>query len=90
MLKRQFTDLMKEAGYRYVSLEELRISLGALVMSTEAKGMSDATVDLNYMYWNSEHNAALQLVPAEARGEFILSMYLEHEQTHLSSIGHLV
>lgn len=85
-----FVKLMAEAGYKYYSLEELRTYLGAVLISTDKKGITEANGDLSYPWWNKTHQAALEMLTPEARVPYIIGVCEEHEQTRLSSREHLV
>lgn len=81
----KFCDLMREAGYKYISLDELRVYLGAVLISTERKGITESPADVDYIHWNKELQASLELLAPEARMPFITSVCIAHEQTRLSS-----
>lgn len=84
-LKRDFLDLMREAGFKYISLEELCIQLCALLISTERNAITDGPTKMSYLFWTAERNAALALLPAAARKAYVIAECLAHEQTQLSS-----
>lgn len=88
--KGHFAYLLHYCGYRYRSLEELRVQLGAILFSTMAKAMTDGPSRSDYLNWTSEHMAALEVLPAEQRVQFVIDECLAHEQTQLSSVEHLV
>jgi hypothetical protein len=76
---------MAEAGFKYQSLEGLRIHLGAVLIGTEIKGITEATSSVDYIWWNKSLQSSLALLPPEARMPFILGAHDEHVQTQLSS-----
>lgn len=84
-LKREFLDLMLEAGVRHFSLEELCIQLCALLISTERDAIADGPSNMSYLFWTNDHNAALALLPKEARKAYVIAECIAHEQTRLSS-----
>ena len=81
--RHQFVMLMREAGYQYHSLEGLRIHLGAVLVATEKKGITEAPASVDYPWWNKELQSSLALIPPEARLPFILGIHDEHVQTQL-------
>lgn len=86
----KFCALMEEAGYKYVSLDELRVYLGAVLISTENKAITESPANMDYIYWNKELQASLELLNPELRMQFITGVCIAHEQTQLSSREHLV
>lgn len=88
--RHNFVQLMKEAGYDYISLDGLRVHLGAVNISTERKCISEAPASLDYPYWNKSLQASLELLIPEVRMAFISITCEEHLQTQLSSVEHLV
>ena len=83
--RHNFVTLMAEAGFKYQSLEGLRIHLGAVLVGTEIKGITEAPSTVDYIWWNKSLQSSLALMPPEARMPFILGVYDEHVQTQLSS-----
>lgn len=81
----KFCALMREAGYAYTSLDELRIYLGAVLISTEKRAITDSPADMDYIHWNKELQASLELIAPELRMPFITGVCIAHEQTQLSS-----
>lgn len=89
-LKREFLDLMQEAGFKYISLEELCIQLCALLISTERNALTDGPSNMEYLFWTKELQASLALIPVKARKDFVIAECLAYQQTRLSSGEHLV
>lgn len=79
----KFCALMREAGYTYISLEELRVYLGAVLISTEKKAITESPSDIEYVYWGKELQASLELLDPELRMQFITGVCIAHEQTKL-------
>ena len=83
--RHEFVMLMREAGYKYYSLEGLRIYLGAVLIAADKKGITEAPSSVDYIWWNKSLQSSLALLPPEARMPFILGAHEEHVQTQLSS-----
>lgn len=84
-LKREFVNLMREAGFKYISLEELCVQLCAVLISTERNALTDGPSNMSYLFWTKELQDSLALIPIEARKEFVIAECLAYQQTQLSS-----
>lgn len=82
--KRKLIQLLDEAGCRYITMDELRNDLRSLLVSTSKRGMTDGKYSPDYLHWTSAHNAALEVLPLEARLEYFEAECLSHLQTQLS------
>lgn len=83
--RNKLINLLREGGVTVHTLDELLITLTCVLISHRTKAATLSRIESSFMTWTDEHNCALELVPLEARYDYVISCCLDHEQTQLSS-----
>lgn len=67
---------LTRAGYKYVNVSEALLWKSGFAICVDKKAFTDFKTklgDVDFLFWNESHEEAMQLIPDEAKLEYILS-----------------